>query len=176
MVVDGCLQHQFCLVGKFCLLIVECHLVIIIHIVVHHVCHALQWFVTTSEQMLLYHTNIVERINLIALLDPCQCFFLAIQFTQHGSLQTASLVVMTIADQRTFQLVEGIFPTFVCCTDTSCLVVTGISPSLIPCGLPEKAVSCFQFSKELVYQCQIEQWLAVVWIRIALLQHFHSCL
>ena len=148
---------------------------IVIHISVHHLYHAFQWLIALSKQVFLYHTAVVKRIYLVALLYPSQCLFLAAQFSQCSSLQGSSLMVMAVADKRALQLVECILPSLIGHTDASCLKISGISPCLVPCRLPEASVGSLNSAKILVSQTKVENCLAIVWIWVALLQHLYCC-
>ena len=81
---------------------------------------------------------------------------------------------MAVADERALQLVESILPAFVGDADTGRLEVAGISPGLVPCGLPEAIVGLLENAQELIDDTQIEDGFTVVGIGIATLQHLYG--
>ena len=131
-------------------------LVIVVGRIVHQTNHSLQRFLIASEQMLLHHADIIEGVNTVRRLYPCKRLVLTTQFTQDNSLQSSCLMVVAIGNQATFQLVERFLPAFTSSTDTSSLIITGISPSLVPCRLPEAVVGDIHSTYELADDTQIE--------------------
>ena len=78
--VNGRLQYQYGLVIKACMHIVEGNLMVVIDITMHQFHHTFQRLTAIRQQMFLDHAKVVEAVNLIRFIDPCQSLILASQF------------------------------------------------------------------------------------------------
>ena len=152
--------------------IIDGRLVIVTDIAVHQLDHMLQGCLIVSQQILLKHADIVEGVYLITLLDPANRLLFSSEFTQRNGLQRTCLMVVAVADEGAFEFVEGILPTFLLHTDAGCLIVAGIGPGLVPCRLPKQFVGLMPLMTESFDNAKIEERLAIVGVRVALLQYF----
>ena len=122
------------------------------------------------QQILLVAAAVVELVEPQRLVDECQCLFFLVEFAQDGRLQGAGLVVVPVADETAVELVEGILVTALQHADLRSLEIASIGPGLVPSGLPETLVGLGGLALVLQRQAEVIDGLAVVGIRIALLE------
>ena len=170
----GLLQDVDTLLPQSCLGIVERQFVIVVDIVVHQFVQVFQRLF--CQQVLLVHTAIIEAVELQRLTDPCQRLVFSSKFPQGYGFHGAGFVVVAVADERTFQFVEGVLPALVSHADTGCLEESGIGPRLVPRRLPETIVSLPGVPEEFMDDAQIEQRFAIVGVGITLLQNLNGSL
>ena len=164
------LPYGHSLIMQSGLFIVQCQFLVVLTTLTHQ---HLQRIVACKQELLIT-TAVVKVIQRKTILNPCQSLLLTTQQTQHCSLQRTCLVIATIEDERTVQLVERIVVTLLGHTDTSGFEVTGVCPRLIPGRLPEQAIGLV--CPTLVFQCQgeVEKSLTIIGIRITFLPYLHS--
>ena len=122
----------------------------------HQFDHMLQGCMIVCQLIFLKHTDIVEGVYLVTLLDPTKRLVFSSEFTQSNGLQRTCLMIMTVADQGALEFVEGILPAFLVHTDTGCLIIAGIGPSLVPRRLPEQLIGLSPLMTESFDDAQIE--------------------
>ena len=85
-------------------------------------------------------------------------------------------MVVAVADETTLQLVQRVLPAFLLRADAGRLIVAGIGPCLVPCGLPEAVVGLVHLPQHLTDDTQVEQRLAVVGVGVTFLLYLDSSL
>ena len=154
----------------------------------HHLHQLLQHVLILRQQVSFEDDSIVEAVYLERLVDELQAvvqifraahlqtaFLLAfLQQSQHRSLQGTRLVVTTVEDEGAIELVECILIAALRCADAGSLKIAGVGPCLVPCGLPEEFICLLWTLQVFQRQCEIEDRLALIGVRVTLLPNLHS--
>ena len=108
------------------------------------------------------------------LLYPCQRLSLASQFSEDDSHECSCLMIASIENQTTVQLIQCIIIAALRHTDSCRLEIAGIGPCLVPGRFPEKVIGLVPTALILQGKGKVKDGLTIIRIRIAFLPYLHS--
>ena len=183
---DG--EHLRGLVPKPRLCVVEGQFVVVAHGPVHHFHHFLEHVLVFCQEVFFVDDAVVEAVEQERLPDELQALVQLFRSPhlqrallagllpepEHGGFQCPRLVVATVENEASVELVEGVVVAVLRRADAGRLEVAGVGPRLVPRAFPEQVVSLLPAVLVFQGECEVEDGLAVVGVGISLFEYSHG--